>query len=188
MAVMHHWTVADLEQLPNDGKRYEIIGGDLYVSKQPHYYHQRVCFEVGMRLGAWNSQIQLGEVNFAPGVIFSVEDAVAPDLKLRLTSALNGDGKLHEAPELAVEVLSAGKDNERRDREIKLQLYSRRGVLEYWLIDWRLRCVDVYRGDGTQLISCESLSGDETLKSGLLPGLSCRVESLFSGIPAAIAE
>jgi len=36
------WISADLEAMPDDGKRYEIIDGDLQVSKQLHYYHQLV--------------------------------------------------------------------------------------------------------------------------------------------------
>jgi Uma2 family endonuclease len=193
MTVIHHWTISDLEQLPSgDGNRYEIVDGELYVSKQPHYYHQQVCFRMAMLLGAWSTQAALGEVNFAPGVIFSVEDAVAPDLiwisNTRLASALNRDGKLHEAPELVVEVLSAGKENERRDRDIKLKLYSRRGVLEYWLIDWRARCIEVYRSDGAQLIPAGTLYGGEVLETSLLPGFSCQVESLFAGIPATSAD
>src|SRR5205085_1491121 len=140
---MLRWTSQDLELLPEDGKRYEIIDGELYVSKQPHWHHQRVCFRLGFALEAWSQQTKIGEVNLAPGVIFAADDDVAPDMvwvsRDRLANALDAGGHLHAAPELVVEVLSPGLTNERRDREAKLKLYSRRGVLEYWIVDWRQR-------------------------------------------------
>jgi Uma2 family endonuclease len=190
MTVTHRWTIADLEGLPTvEGNRYEIIGGELYVSKQPHLDHQQVCSEITFLLVAWSKETRLGRPIAAPGVILSEEDAVAPDLvwisNERLAAARGEDGKLHEGPDLVVEVLSSGKSNELRDREIKLDLYSRYGVREYWLVDWRARCVEVYRHDGTRLVGAGTLQGNEILESPVLPGFSCLVESFFEGLPAS---
>ena len=102
----------------------------------------------------------------------------------RLKGALEADGKLHDAPELVVEVLSPGSANERRDREAKLQLYSRRGVTEYWIVDWMLRCIDVYRRDQAQLHHIATLGEDDSVESPLLPGFSCSVASLLERVPA----
>ncbi len=66
------WTSKDLEMLPDDGKRYEIVDGELYVSKQPHYHHQRVCVRLTTLLEVWSQQTKAGEANFAPGLIFAV--------------------------------------------------------------------------------------------------------------------
>ncbi|MBO0783533.1 MAG: Uma2 family endonuclease, partial [Ktedonobacteraceae bacterium] len=122
------WTSRDLELLP-DNKRYDIVDGELYVSKQPDWQHQFVCVRISMFLQLWSDQTQAGMVNFAPGVIFDDDDDVVPDVvwisRDRLKSALQADGKLHSCPELVVEVLSPGPTNERRDREVKLKLYSR---------------------------------------------------------------
>src|SRR3954471_11299748 len=74
------WTSADLELLPDDGKRYEIVDGELYVSGQPHWYHQRVGFDLGMALDRWSRETGAGVVNIAPGIIFADDDHVAPDL------------------------------------------------------------------------------------------------------------
>ncbi|MGH9823068.1 MAG: Uma2 family endonuclease, partial [Blastocatellia bacterium] len=68
MTVMHRWTVAELERIPDDGNLYEIIDGELLVSKQPHYYHQLVRLNIGDLLGAWNRKEGLGGVNLAPGI------------------------------------------------------------------------------------------------------------------------
>lgn len=129
MATTPRWTSADLELMPDDGKRYEIVDGELYVSKQPHWHHQVLSGRLFAGLDAWNRQTQTGAANIAPGVIFADDEDVAPDVvwisRERLATALSPDGKLHTAPELVVEILSPGLTNERRDREAKLKLYAR---------------------------------------------------------------
>ena len=187
MTSLVRWTSADLESLPDDENRYEIIDGELFVSKQPHLNHQIACSELDRLLGNWNNQGRPGVVAMAPGLIFAEDDDVAPDLvwisKARLASALGPDGKLHAAPELVVEVLSPGASNERRDREAKLALYSRREVEEYWIIDWRTRSIDAYRRQKEQLHFIKTLSEQDTLDTPLLPGFSATVSSLFAGLP-----
>lgn len=183
MSTTSRWTSADLDALPDDGKRYEIIDGELHMSKQPHWHHQYVCMKISSKLDAWNDEAGLGEVNFAPGVIFADDDDVAPDVvwisNARLVTALEEDGKLHVAPELAVEVLSSGSANERRDRKLKLELYSRHGVSEYWIVNWRTRQIELYRREQAQLKHVATLFEADKLESPLLPGFSCSVASLF---------
>lgn len=187
MTTTKRWTSSDLKRLPNDGSRYEIVDGELYMSRQPHYFHQLVCTKLAAKLEAWDEGAGLGEVVFAPGIVFSDDDDVAPDVvwtsKERLASVLGSDGKFHEAPELVIEVLSPGSVNERRDREAKLQLYSRRGVSEYWIVNWMLKSIDVYRRDQTQLHYIATLFETDRLESTLFPGFSCAVASLFERIP-----
>ena len=182
------FTSADLEAFPDDGKRYEIIDGELYVSKQPHFYHQRVCTRICLKLQQWSEQGGGGEAAVAPGLIFADDDDVAPDVvwisSRRIATILGPDGKLHAAPELIVEVLSPGAMNEKRDRDAKLKLYSRRGVHEYWIIDWRLRQVELFRREDARLVSAATLIESDTLTTPLLPGFACRVAELFAGIPA----
>src|SRR5947207_3015850 len=156
------FTSADLEAFPNDGKRYEIIDGELYVSKQPHFYHQRVCTRVSSKLEQWCEQSGDGAAVIAPGLIFADDDDVAPDVvwvsSRRMRKTLGDDGKFHGAPELIVEVLSPGTANEKRDRDAKLKLYSRRGVNEYWIMDWRRRSVEVFRRKRARLVLTATLA------------------------------
>ena len=179
-------TSVDLEALPDDGKRYEIVDGELYVSKQPHWHHQFVSGLVFAVLQAWSRQTGRGIANIAPGVIFAEDDDVVPDVvwvsRERL-AALDPDGRLYTAPELVVEVLSPGAKNERRDRETKLKLYSRRGVQEYWIVDWRQRRVEIYRREQAALESVSTLYEQDLLQSPNLPGFVCQVGELFEGIP-----
>jgi Uma2 family endonuclease len=178
-------TSRDLELMPDDGKRYEIIDGELFASEHPDYYHQRVCINVAFILEAWGREAESGQVSGAPGVIFD-DDDVAPDIvwisSARLRAALSEDGKLHTAPELIIEVLSPGDANHRRDREAKLKLYSRRGVDEYWIIDWQLRRLEIYRRDRAQLKLAATLLESDEIVLPLLPAFSSPVESLFNGL------
>src|SRR5262245_8480034 len=115
------YTSSDLEGLPDiDGTRYEIIDGELFVSKQPQWEHQYACLRLSVALEAWNDRTQAGVTNYAPGLIFAPDDDVAPDVvwisRSRLAGLLDAGGHLRAAPELVVEVLSPGATNQRRDR------------------------------------------------------------------------
>ena len=182
-----HWTSKDLEILPeDDGTRYEIIDGELYVSKQPHKHHQLVCTRIWSILQTWSIQADSGEAVVAPGLIFTDDNDVAPDVTWmsneRLATTSQRDGKYHTAPDLAVEVLSPGTTNEQRDREFKLWLYSRRGVLEYWIVSWMERRVEIYRRDAAQLKLHSTLYQNDTIQSPHLPDFTCQVSELFYDI------
>ncbi|MEW6210447.1 MAG: Uma2 family endonuclease [Acidobacteriota bacterium] len=188
MTTSLRFTSAHLEAFPEDGKLYEIIDGELYVSRQPHYFHQLVCSRLGFYLHAWSEVSKAGQVTLAPGIIFAEDDDVAPDViwisNSRLAVALREDGKLHSAPELVVEVLSPGARQERRDREAKLTLYSRRGVDEYWIVDWRTRLVEVHRRHQARLEMAGTFYETDSLETPLLAGFSCSLSKIFEGIPS----
>ena len=139
------WTTADLEKLPYDEYRYEIINGELIVTRSPHARHQKVSGRFFSALDIWSMSSGLGEAFVAPGVIFSDADNVIPDVvwasNNRLSELLDEAGHFTGAPELVVEVLSPGKENKKRDREDKLELYSDKGVEEYWICENSLRII-----------------------------------------------
>jgi len=188
MTKERRFTSADLEAFPeSEGKRYEIIDGELYVSRQPDLYHQFVCFQVATKLQQWCERSEEGQAVIAPGLIFADEDDVVPDVvwlsSRRMAAALGPDGKLHAAPELIIEVLSPGAINEKRDRELKLTLYSRCGVDAYWIIDWRQRRVEVFRREDARLVLAAPLAELDLLTTPLLKDFASRVADLFAGIP-----
>ena len=119
----------------------------------------------------------------APGLIFGDADNVIPDVvwisRERLLMGLDESGHLTIAPELMVEVLSAGAENERRDCQMKLKFYAERGVQEYWILNWRVRQVEVYRRQGMILKLVETLLVGEVLTSPLLPNFRCGIDRLF---------
>ena len=178
------WTIHDLEAYDlREGNRYEIVEGELFVSTQPHLEHQRNCRRLTVELSNWADQGGGGEVFPTPGVIFDVENAVAPDLVWvsaeRLPFIEGDDGKLHDAPDLAVEVVSPGSVNARRDRDVKLRLYSLRGVREYWIVDGPAKSLQVFRHTAGALKLAATLLADDELSSPLLPGFSLPVARLF---------
>ena len=180
-------TSRDLELMPDNGKLYELIEGELYVSKQPSWEHQYTCVQIVSALNAWSKQTGLGSTNAAPGLIFAEDDDVAPDVvwisHRNLATALAADRKLHAAPELIVEVLSPGSANQQRDGQTKLKLYSRRGVQEYWVVDCERRQLEIHRRHEGALTLEATLLEQDKLTSPLLPGFSHAVADLFSQFP-----
>ncbi|MBD1807389.1 Uma2 family endonuclease [Microcoleus sp. FACHB-SPT15] len=178
------WTTADLELLPDNGNRYEIIDGELLVTRSPHWKHQEACGRLFAALDGWSQSTGLGRTAINPGIIFSDADNVIPDVvwasNERLAVLLDDAGHLTAAPELIVEVLSPGGENERRDRVAKLKLYSARGVQEYWIIDWQTQQIEVYRREQASLRLIATLFSNDELTCPLLPGFVCTVARLFA--------
>jgi Uma2 family endonuclease len=180
------WTVRDLDLFPDpiDDTRYEILGGELHVSHQPHWRHQMATTRTIIAVGTWSEETGAGYVLDAPGVIFSQDDAIAPDLVWvasdRLALVAADDGKLHLAPDLVVEVLSPGPANATREGEIKLDVYSRYGVREYWIVNWEDRSVQIFRRENQQLQAAAMLTLEETLTSPMLPGFALALRRLFA--------
>ena len=185
------WTTADLELLPDNGNRYEIIDGELFVTKAPHWGHQQSCGRLFSVLDTWSVSTGLGQAAINPGIIFSDSDNVIPDVvwasNERLAMLLDDAGHLTAAPELIVEILSPSAENVRREclrhgfaeREMKLKLYSSRGVQEYWIVNWQLQQIEVYRREQASLRLMATLFSNDILSSPLLPGFSCSISQLF---------
>lgn len=179
------WTTRDLAVMPDtDGwTRHEIIDGELYVTRAPHIRHQGAASQLNICLGIWSAQTGRGKTFQTPGVIFTPTDAVIPDVIWvshdRLNQCTDEAGHLTVAPELIVEILSPGDQNHQRDKEVKLKLYSRHGVQEYWIVNWQLKMIDVYRRhEGLLQLVCTLLAND-TLTSPLLPGFSVAIGEVF---------
>ena len=177
------WTIADLEGFPDNGNRYEIIDGELFVTRAPHLAHQDVAGAIYAELRAWSLQSGLGKPFITPGVIFSESDAVIPDViwisHERRSQLIDSSGHLTGAPELIVEVLSNTEKDKKRDRETKLKLYSAQGVIEYWIVDREQQLIEVYRRENGVLKKVMTLFPADQLTSPLLPGFSCEVALLF---------
>jgi Uma2 family endonuclease len=171
--------------MPDDGgwKRYEIVEGELLVTRAPHIRHQSASGNLHIELELWSRQTKRGKSFQTPGLIFSPNDAVIPDLiwisRDRLTNSIDDSGHLQVAPELIVEVLSSGELNIQRDKEVKLKLYSRQGVQEYWIVNWQLETLEIYRRADAQLQLMTTLIGTDTLTSPLLPGFEMAIAQIF---------
>ena len=137
---------ADYVTLPNDGKRYEILDGELSVTPAPGRMHQRAVLSLASALDGYVRAHALGEVNIAPfDVVLSDPTIVQPDILFVAadrSAAFSARG-FEGAPTLVVEVLSPGTAH--IDRNRKRQLYARHGVPYYWIVDPEARTIDVHR-------------------------------------------
>ena len=130
------WTVEMVRALPDDGNRYEVIDGELYVTPAPNWTHQRAVMELVLLLAPYARQHAVGDVYIAPAdVMFGPRNIVEPDLFV--VPLVNGAsprtwedvGRLL----LSVEVLSPSTI--RTDHGRKRELYQRKNVPEYWIVD-----------------------------------------------------
>ena len=179
------WTTRDLDAMPDDGgwSHYEIIAGELFVTRAPHIRHQGSGGNIHFELEIWSRQTQLGRPFQTPGVIFTPTDAVIPDVvwisRERHANGVDAAGHLTIAPELVVEVLSPGELNEQQDKEVKLKLYSQHGVQEYWIVNWQLKTLEIYRRQNAQLQLIATLLERDSLASPLLPGFTVPMTQIF---------
>ena len=173
-------TAADLELMPDDGNRYELVEGELLVTRAPGVPHQLVVMNLIVRIGPYLEQNPIGKIIPAPGVIFDEYNSVIPDIVFLTNEQMERAGPhIHEAPELAVEIVSPGRENARRDRVVKLQIYSKFKVKEYWVADPEARTLEVYRLSEGALALAATLKGDDEITSPVLPGFGCRVSEIF---------
>ncbi len=129
-------TYRDYCALPNDGRRYEILEGDLHVSPAPSPFHQTVLVRLIALLHAHVEGRRLGRVLASPiDVLFADTTIVQPDVIFVAQDQWGIIEKkyIRGAPRLVVEVLSPW--NAHYDAQAKRQLYAKFGVLHYWMVD-----------------------------------------------------
>ena len=175
-------TVSDIESMPHDGNRYEVIDGELFVSTAPSWFHQFALKKLLFAMEFYLEKNPIGEVAFGVGVIFDQFNGVIPDLVYLSNERMKtvGGARLSGAPEIVVEVLPPGAQNEARDRTVKRLLYHENGVSEYWILDLDAKCVAIHiagRTGGFQ--SKVLLHENDVIATALLPGFAFPVANLF---------
>ncbi|MBI4278205.1 MAG: Uma2 family endonuclease [Armatimonadetes bacterium] len=167
-------------QLPSDRNRYEILGGDLYVTPSPSPTHQSVVMNLGAQILAHVRQHSLGRVLPSPvDVILSQVDVVQTDLVFvsKARAHIITDTGIQGPPDLVIEILSP--TTARVDRGRKMETYARSGVAGYWIVDPDTQSVEVYTLEGGQYRRAATLGAQDTLTSPNLPGLTLPVSSLW---------
>jgi len=175
-------TIEDLEALPDDGNRYELFEGELFVSRAPGLSHQRVLMNIATLIRIYLEQNPIGEVIPTPGVIFDNYNSAIPDIVFISNWQINNIGseeRIYEAPELAIEIVSPGKENARRDREVKRQVYGKHGVKEYWIADPVNKSLEIYRLKRHNLALDKTLMDEDDVTSSVLPGFKCKARQFF---------
>ncbi len=156
-AVRQVYTYEDLQLMPEDGVRRELIGGDLLVNPAPRFEHQIVLANIHERLAAHLAVRGDFRVFESPiDVYVARHDVVQPDLIAIAQSVVprfRKEGIVDEPPALVVEVSSPR--TARTDQREKLALYGRFGVLEYWIVDPDARMISLFSmipGGGSLLL------------------------------------
>jgi Uma2 family endonuclease len=137
----------DVQQLPDDGNRYEAIEGALYMTPAPSVRHQTVSMRLVQELLRLFVEPGHGRLWHAPlGVRFpATQEGVQPDIVFASNErrGIVAPDELKGAPDLVVEILSPS--TAARDRDLKRRLYQRQGVAEYWIVDPDDAAVGVWR-------------------------------------------
>lgn len=176
------WTYEDYLRLPDDGRRYEVIRGNLYVAASPDYDHQYTVIQLAARLLGFVQANDLGIVLTAPFDVIlpeGIATPVEPDLLFirKENQPRRGDASFKGAPDLVVEVISPR--SRRYDRRIKFAAYRDAGVQELWLADPLARSVVIYGWRDETFVEVERGETGDEVGSTLLPGFRLKIDSLF---------
>jgi Uma2 family endonuclease len=180
LPAVYRLTYSDWLRFPDDGRLYEIVGGELFVNPPPSIRHQRVSRNLELAIAAHLAKTASGEIFDAPvGVRLSEEDVPEPDLVVVLSEHADriGEQVIEGTPDLVVEILSPG--SAQRDVGVKRALYERYGVPEYWIADPERRTVEVLVLESGLFVSHGVYGRDAILLSVVLAGFTVALNTVF---------
>ncbi len=170
----------DLLATPDDGKRYELLDGELCVTPAPSPDHQRIVLGLTLSLVEHCRERGIGEVFISPvDVILTERDVVEPDVLVAKDPCQVSKRGIEGPPALAVEVLSPTTRDS--DRTVKAQRYARLRIPHYWIVDpdeQRIECFREREGAYERIVTVER---DQTLTHPDWPGLRIDLANLWRG-------
>jgi Uma2 family endonuclease len=140
------WTLDELHSLPDDGNKYELVRGDLFVTPPPTDNHETIAARLTDILGPYVREHRLGHVYHPRAVYRAQGSEVEPDLMVRQVHP-DPQGSWDDAPIpiLIVEIIS--DSTRRRDHGPKRDFYMETGIAEYWIVEARRATITVVRPD-----------------------------------------
>ena len=171
---------ADLERAPEDGRRYELYDGEVYVVPAPIPRHQVVQYNLAEALRAVCRQHGGFAVGSPIDIVFSEYDVLQPDVVYfgpTRAHLVDLDRAIRHAPDLCVEILSPS--TEATDRGRKLQMFARYAVPEYWIVDPAHEAIEVHRLEAGSYVLVQRAAEDDEVQSAILPGTALRAGSIF---------
>ena len=171
---------ADLERAPEDGRRYELYDGEVFVVPAPLPRHQVVQHLIADMLRDFAAEHGGFAVASPIDIVFSDYDVLQPDVVFfspARAHLVDLDRVIRNPPDLCVEVLSPTTQD--RDRGPKMQMFARFGVPEYWIVDSRLRRIEVYRLEREAYALLVDLTGEGVVESPTIAGLVFSLAGLF---------
>lgn len=173
-------TFEQFRELPSDGKRYELVHGEVHATPSPATRHQFTLQNLYEKLASYVYKNQLGELCLAPlDVRLGEETVLQPDL-IFISNERAGiiqENWIEGAPDLTVEVLSPSTAG--HDRATKLPVYAEARVPEVWFIDPKARTVEVLRLQGAKYLAEAEYAGHHVLTSNLFPDWRLSLDDLF---------
>lgn len=151
-----HWTIARVRALPDDGRRYEVIDGELYASPAPTWEHQAAVQELLIQLRTHLAGTAIGRVVLSPAdVEFRDDRIVEPDLFVVPLIDGRASRDWQEAGRLLLTVEVISPATARLDRVVKRALYQQEGVPEYWIVDVASRLIERWTpgDDGPEILA-----------------------------------
>lgn len=166
--------------LPEDGKQYELIDGELFMTPAPKPKHQKIALRLAEELSRFVRENSLGEVFIAPvDVLLDRHTVVQPDVLFISAARVSivKEEAIEGAPDLVVEVLSPSTFY--KDLRKKMTAYSQFGVQEYWIVDPETQTIERYTRRDDKLQLAQKFSSGQAVESALLPGLRLAVTDVF---------
>jgi Uma2 family endonuclease len=174
------WTIEELHRLPDDGNKYELVNGELFVTPAPNEEHETLAARLTRRLDPYVAAHQLGAVYRPRAIIRYRRSEVEPDLMVRLERIRRaGSWENAPVPLLVVEILSG--TTRRRDHVQKRKLYMDAAVAEYWIFDGGTKSVLVVRPDAPDVLQTDTLVWTP---ANVPEPLTIPLHELFAGIGA----
>jgi len=174
-------TFAELQEWPDDGRRYELYDGEVIVVPSPFPRHQRVAVNIEEILREYEHATG-GLMFHAPlDIVLSEHNVVQPDVvffRKERRHVVDMMAATRAAPDLAVEVLS--RSTEARDRGRKMQLLARFGVPEYWIVDPVKNTFEIYVLRGSAHERVATLDEPADVMSATLPDLTFPAARVFA--------
>ena len=154
------WTAEMVRALPDDGRRHEVVEGELFVSPAPRPVHQAVVLRLAVILDAYVRQHKLGWVFTSPADIeFSPATSVQPDVFVVPDAGTGRPSTWSEVTTLSLVAEVLSRSTARLDRTVKRPTYQRQRIPLYWIVDPDARLVEVWEpGDERPAIVTTTLS------------------------------
>lgn len=169
---------SDYLAAPDDGKTYEIIDGDLYVSPAPSPLHQRFAKRLQRQLEDYFEGRSLGEVFNCPiDLILTNADVVQPDILIVSDPAQVSGRGIEGAPLLVVEVLSPS--TRKKDLGVKARRYAELGIGHYWIVDPERKHLECSRLEAGSYRRVAQAAAEGTLGHPDWDGLEIDLTAIF---------
>jgi Uma2 family endonuclease len=176
--IKHVLDYDDYAAIPPDGKRYELLEGDVHVTPAPSPRHQWTSKKLQRQLEDYFEGRGIAKVFNAPiDVILARNDVVQPDIVVVTDQGQISARGIEGPPELLVEVLSPS--TETYDRAAKARRYAALGVRHLWFVDPGARRLECHRLEGPTWNQVLEGEGDVTLSHPDWPGLAIRLADLW---------